>query len=216
MSKYVSYLRVSTTEQGASGLGLEAQRATVQRFVGSGALVAEFTEVESGKRHANRPELLAALDLCRKVGAVLLIAKLDRLSRNVSFISTLMDGDVDLVCCDMPTANRLTLHILAAIAEHERDLISSRTRLALAAAKARGAVLGNPQLDKARALAHVGQRVGHDNAVISLVTEWRGQGRSLRAIASQLNALQIKASSRDPRTRGQWHASSVRNVLATA
>lgn len=141
----VSYLRVSTARQGASGLGLEAQRAAVTTHVAAGQhqLLEEFVEVESGAKSA-RPELQAALANCRLHRATLVIAKLDRLARNVAFIANLMDSGIDFVACDMPQANRLTLHLLAAIAEHEREMISQRTKAALAAAKARGVVLGNP------------------------------------------------------------------------
>ncbi len=141
----VSYLRVSTARQGASGLGLEAQRAAVQGFAATGGhtIVAELLEVESGGK-ADRPQLAAALATCRLHRATLVIAKLDRLARNVAFIANLMDGGVEFVACDMPHANRLTLHLLAAIAEHEREMISQRTKAALTAAKARGVRLGNP------------------------------------------------------------------------
>jgi DNA invertase Pin-like site-specific DNA recombinase len=142
----VAYLRVSTARQGASGLGLEAQRAAVLAFAQAGghSLVAEHVEVESGAR-ADRPQLAAALAACRLRRATLVIAKLDRLARNVAFIANLMEGGVEFVVCDMPHANKLTLHLIAAIAEYEREMISQRTRAALAAAKARGVRLGNPR-----------------------------------------------------------------------
>ena len=117
MTEFISYYRVSTDRQGASGLGLDAQRQAVAGFLGgSGQLVAEYTEVESGKKHSNRPQLLAALADCRKRRAVLLIARLDRLARNVAFIANLMESGVDFVAVDMPQATRLTIHILAAVA----------------------------------------------------------------------------------------------------
>jgi DNA invertase Pin-like site-specific DNA recombinase len=145
--RFVSYYRVSTTQQGASGLGLEAQREAVARHVAGagGVIVAEFQEIESGKRN-DRPEIAAALAACRLRRATLVIAKLDRLARNVHFISSLMESGVDFVACDNPHATRLTIHILAAVAEHEREMISQRTIAALAAAKARGVKLGNPRL----------------------------------------------------------------------
>ena len=153
MAEFIAYYRVSTDRQGASGLGLAAQREAVARFIGTGPLVAEYTEIESGKQHANRPQLLTALAECRKRRAVLLIARLDRLARNVAFIANLMESGVDFVAVDMPQATRLTIHILAAVAEHEREMISTRTKAALAEAKRRGTRLGNPSLEEARARA---------------------------------------------------------------
>jgi DNA invertase Pin-like site-specific DNA recombinase len=118
MQGFVAYYRVSTDRQGQSGLGLDAQRAAVAGFVGARELIAEFTEVESGRRN-DRPQLAAALDLCRRQRAMLVIAKLDRLARNVAFIANLMESGVEFTAVDMPSANKLTLHILAAVAEHE-------------------------------------------------------------------------------------------------
>ena len=143
-AQFVAYYRVSTDRQGRSGLGLEAQREAVQRHLASvgGTLIAEHTEIETGKRN-DRPELQKALTACRRRrGTRLVIAKLDRLSRNVAFIATMMDSNVEFIAVDNPHATRLTLHILAAVAEHEREMISIRTKAALAAAKARGKRLG--------------------------------------------------------------------------
>jgi DNA invertase Pin-like site-specific DNA recombinase len=124
MAEFVAYYRVSTDRQGVSGLGLDAQRVAVARFLGAKrAPVAEFTEIESGRRDTNRPQLHAALGECRKRGAMLLIARLDRLARNVAFIANLMDSGTEFTAVDMPQASRLTLHILAAVAEHEREMI---------------------------------------------------------------------------------------------
>ena len=141
--RYVVYLRVSTQRQGASGLGLEAQRAAVAAFVAQrgGQVLAERVEVESGKR-ADRPQLAEALAEAKRAGAVLLIAKLDRLARNVAFIAGLLEAGVEVQACDMPEANRFLLHVMAAVAEHEAAAISARTKAALAAAKARGVKLG--------------------------------------------------------------------------
>jgi DNA invertase Pin-like site-specific DNA recombinase len=141
--KFVSYVRVSTAEQGQSGLGLEAQTQAVNEYVSrvSCDLIAQFVEVESGSRN-DRPQLKAAIDLCKKQKATLIIAKLDRLARNVAFISTLMESGISFLAADNPHANKLMLHILAAFAEHERDQIRARTKAALAAAKARGVELG--------------------------------------------------------------------------
>src|ERR1700693_2553841 len=149
--KFVSYLRVSTDKQGHSGLRIEAQRKAVDDYLNGGrwTLLKEYVEIESGKRN-DRPQLLAALAHAKATGATIVIAKLDRLARNVAFISNLMESGVEFVAVDMPLANRLTVHILAAVAEHERELISQRTKAALAAAKARGTKLGNP--NGARAL----------------------------------------------------------------
>jgi DNA invertase Pin-like site-specific DNA recombinase len=149
--KFVSYLRVSTARQGISGLGLEAQRESVASFLNGGrwSLVQEVVEVESGKRN-DRPAIAEALRLCRLHRAILIIAKLDRLARNVHFISSLMESGVEFVAVDFPQANRLTVHILAAVAEHEASMISARTKAALAAAKARGVKLGGQRGSLAR------------------------------------------------------------------
>jgi len=212
MADFIAYYRVSTDRQGASGLGLDAQRQAVAGFIGTGQLVAEFTEIESGRRHTNRPQLLAALTECRKRrGAVLLIARLDRLARNVAFISALMENGTDFIACDMPQASRLTIHILAAVAEHEREMISTRTKAALAEAKRRGTTLGNPRIEEARSLAvaaHHARRPAPE--VCKLMTDWKAQGKGLREIARDLNRLNI----RPPRGR-QWYASSVKNQLMT-
>src|SRR5262245_20387959 len=164
--RYVSYLRVSTPKQGENGLGVEAQREAVRRYLLShhGEQIAEFVEVESGKR-SDRPQMAAAVVLAKKRKATLLVAKLDRLSRSVAFIATLMDSKgFDLAIADVPGANRLTLHELAAAAEHERHMIGERTRHALAAAKARGIKLGNPEqakINRAKAAARAQALLPH-------------------------------------------------------
>ena len=142
---FITYLRVSTTRQGDSGLGIEAQRAACEAFTRGGALLAEYVEVESGGK-SDRPELARALDHCRQTGATLVVAKLDRLARNVAFVSSLMESGIEFIAADNPAATKLTIHILAAVAESEREAISQRTKAALAAAKARGVQLGNPNL----------------------------------------------------------------------
>jgi DNA invertase Pin-like site-specific DNA recombinase len=149
--KFVAYFRVSTDRQGKSGLGLGAQREAVMNYLNGGSwqLVGEFTEVESGK-HSDRSQLAAAVAACKKLRAKLVIAKLDRLSRNLAFIAAPMDSGVEFVAVDNPHANKLTVHILAAVAQHEREMIAERTRGALRAAKARGVTLGNPRLAEAR------------------------------------------------------------------
>jgi len=212
MPAYVAYYRDSTDRQGASGLGLDAQRAAVARHLnGQGQLVAEYTEIESGRRHTNRPQLLAALEECRKRRAVLLIARLDRrLARNVAFIANLMDSGADFVAVDMPQATRLTIHILAAVAEHEREMISKRTKAALAEAKRRGTKLGNPRIENARPLAAAAHHASRPAPEVKkLMNEWREQGKTLRAIATDLNLLNIR-----PARGRQWYASSVKNQLS--
>jgi len=150
---YVAYLRQSTKKQEASGLGIEAQREIIHNFLSPEVPIAEFVETESG-RHNDRPKLSEALALCRKTGSTLIVAKLDRLSRNVAFVSKLLESDTEIKFCDFPTANKLVLHIIASIAEYEAQLISTRTRQSLEAKKARGVALGKPEnlvnnLDKA-------------------------------------------------------------------
>ena len=141
---YISYLRQSTKQQEASGLGVEAQREIIRNYLREEEPLAEFVETESG-RHNNRPILKEALTLCRKTGATLIVAKLDRLSRNVAFTSQLLDSDVEIKFCDFPEANKLVLHIISSIAEYEAQLISTRTKQSLEAKKARGAKLGKPE-----------------------------------------------------------------------
>lgn len=145
--KFVTYYRVSTAKQGQSGLGLEAQQQCVDMFISAkdGESIASFTEIESGK-HDDRPQLEKALKRCRLTGATLVIAKLDRLSRDPEFIARLQKSEMKFVCCDMPEANNLTVGMMAIMAQWEREAISARTKVALQAAKARGVQLGNPNL----------------------------------------------------------------------
>ncbi len=211
---FITYLRVSTDRQGKSGLGLDAQRSAVLDFINGGAanLIAEFTETESGKRN-DRPELAEALAVCKKDKAKLVIAKLDRLARNVAFISNLMESGVDFVAVDMPDANRLTVHILAAVAEHEREMISQRTRDALQAAKARGVKLGSPDPGKGSAIGVAANKEKADRFaanVVPIIREIEASGvTSNLGIAKALNARGI------PTARGgQWYDSTVKNALA--
>jgi DNA invertase Pin-like site-specific DNA recombinase len=216
---FIAYYRVSTERQGRSGLGLDAQRQAVDGFLNGGKwkLVGEYTEVESGKR-SNRPELARALDACRRQKATLVIAKLDRLARNVYFVSGLMESGVDFVAADMPEANKLTVHILAAVAEHEREAISARTKAALEAAKARGRKLGwaiPARVAEQRAACLKGAntlRLKADSRarnVLPIVREIQTAGvKSLSGIARALNARGVKTA------RGrQWAPATVRNVL---
>jgi DNA invertase Pin-like site-specific DNA recombinase len=202
--KFVSYLRVSTTKQGAEGLGIEAQRKAVETYLNGGSweLLAEFVEVESGKR-GDRPKLADALAMCKKHRAKLIIAKLDRLSRSVAFLAALMERGVEFVACDNPHANKLTVHILAAMAEHEREQIGQRTRDALARAAARGVVLGNAKQaaeNKAAAIERV-------RALKPILTEL--SALSARATAAELNVRRIATPTGAP-----WSAMTVIRVRA--
>jgi DNA invertase Pin-like site-specific DNA recombinase len=212
---FVAYLRVSTVRQGESGLGLEAQRAAVEAFARQhgGTIVASYVEVETGKR-SDRPELAKALCAARKAKATLLIAKLDRLARNVAFIANLMDSGVDFVACDQPFASRLTLHILAAVAEDEARRISERTKAALAAAKARGRKLGSPvaceTIAHARAIrsAYAEKANARTRAV---VREIRATGvETLSGIARALQARGVKT----PAGRSEWQPVQVSRLLS--
>jgi DNA invertase Pin-like site-specific DNA recombinase len=194
--KWISYLRVSTDRQGQSGLGLEAQRKAVLDFLKGGQwkLADEFVEVESGKR-SDRPQLAAALAACKRLKARLVVAKLDRLARNVAFISRLMESSVEFVAADMPFANKLTIHILAAVAEHEREAISARTKAALAAAEARGVKLGGPKLRQAQRRGIASNKAKADRFatnVLPVTEQIKATGvTSLRAISRALSARGI-------------------------
>jgi len=209
-SLYVVYVRVSTARQGMSGLGLEAQLESVGSFFASRPheVIATFTEVESGKR-SDRPELLKALAECRKRKATLVIAKLDRLGRNLAFIANLMESGVDFVCCDNPHANRLMLHMLAAFAEFERELISKRTRDALAMAKAKGVKLGVN--GKRLAEQHKADARVRDQQHYPVISRLMRELRSYRAVAESLNDMAIPTP-----TGGRWYASSIRNLVLRA
>ena len=195
-TKYVTYLRVSTQKQGFSGLGLESQREIIQNYLYDITPISEFIEVESGRK-SNRPKLKEALDLCRKTGATLIVAKLDRLARNVSFLSSLLENDVEIVFCDFPQANKMVLHILAAISQYEAELIATRTRQALAAKKARGAKLGNPEhlLDKYKEALANSNRTNREKAkanpnnkrAVAFLKILVGQDMTLNQMAETLN-----------------------------
>jgi DNA invertase Pin-like site-specific DNA recombinase len=221
MKAIVTYLRVSSAAQGKSGLGIEAQRDSLARFANAEGLMiaAEFVEVETGKGSDaldRRPQLRAALAQARKLGTPVVVAKLDRLSRDVAFISGLMAQRVPFIVAELGAdADPFMLHLFAALAEKERSLISQRTKAALEAAKARGKQLGNPRIDAARAVASQVNRKAADDAaasVLPVIESIRAAGvTTLRGIAEALNARGVAT----PRG-GQWHAMSVRNVLARA
>ncbi len=206
---FVAYYRVSTGRQGQSGLGLDAQRQAVHDYLGGQAqeqLIGEFTEVESGKR-SDRPQLLAALAACKRHKATLIIAKLDRLARNVAFIANLMESGAEFVAVDNPHASKLMLHMLAAFAEHEREQISARTKAALAAAKARGVKLGAHgsilAAEKKREASEFAQ------GLAGIIAEIRSEGvTTIRGIRDELNRRQIPSAS------GRiWHVPTVYRLV---
>ena len=215
--KFAAYYRVSTARQGRSGLGLDAQKAAVREWLNGGdwQLVGEFQDVESGKRN-DRAGLQAALEASRLRGATLVIAKLDRLSRDAAFLLTLQNGGVKFIAVDMPEANELTVGIMAVVAQAERKMISSRTKAALTAAKARGRVLGGykggrmpdpqegVQAIKAQADAFAAR-------VRPLVDDLRGQGMSLLQIAERLETEGVETA-----RGGAWTADAVRRVMQRA
>jgi DNA invertase Pin-like site-specific DNA recombinase len=204
--QFIAYYRVSTDRQGRSGLGLEAQQAAVRGYLGAAAPIAEFTEIESGKRN-DRPQIKQALTLCRKRKARLVIAKLDRLSRNLAFIATLMDSGVEFVAVDNPHATRLTLHILAAVAEHEREMIAERTKAALRAAKARGIRLGRNGADLLAPTYHA-EAIERARQLAPLLAELKSAGMSARQMAVQLTARDIPTP-----TGARWYAQTVIRML---
>jgi DNA invertase Pin-like site-specific DNA recombinase len=207
-SGFVTYLRVSTQRQGVSGLGLEAQQDAVERHAALAGheIIATFTEIESGAVK-DRPQLAAALDLCRRRKAVLLIARLDRLSRSLSFIAALLDANVEIRAADMPEANRMMLQMLAVFAEHERKMISDRTRAALAAAKARGVVLG--AYGKVLAKRNADDARAFSLTVQDAVHRARDDGaKSLADVAHALNGAGIAS-----RAGKRWHPASVSRLF---
>lgn len=216
---FVAYSRVSTARQGKSGLGLEAQREAVTSYLNGGnwSLVAEFTEVESGKR-SDRPELAKAFQACRVYGAKLVIAKLDRLSRDAHFLLGLEKAGVDFVAADMPHANRLTVGIMAMVADEERRMISQRTKAALAAAKKRGVKLGG---DRGVRLSRAARKAGREAQVTRaneraadlapIIHELkRGGVASLSSIARALTERRIPT----PRGGSQWTATQIARTVA--
>lgn len=199
--KYVSYTRCSTVRQGQSGLGLEAQRQAVKNFTSDGEIIAEYVEVESGTSKKKRIEIYKAIELCKQTGATLVIAKLDRLARNVAFTASLLESKVQFVACDAPFATPLTIHILSAVAENEAKLISERTSKSLQIAKQRGKRLGNPQnltqearlkgAAKKREMALTNENNIRANSLIELL---RKNGMSFHNIATYLNSKEFLTS----------------------
>lgn len=196
--EYVAYLRVSTQKQGYSRLGIEAQKQLIQNYLSDKIPIAEYIEVESGRKtDRGRPKLKEALELCRKTGAKLIVAKLDRLARNVAFLSQLLESDVDIVFCDFPQANKMVLHILAAISQYEAELVATRTKQALAAKKAQGYTLGNPEhlmdkLDEAVAKSvETNKRKAEENPnnkrAAAMLKVLAKEGKTLQEMADYLN-----------------------------
>lgn len=217
--KFISYLRVSTDKQGKSGLGLEAQRQAVADYLNGGdwLLLEEFVEVESGKRN-DRPQLAKALAACRIHGATLLVAKLDRLARNAHFLLGLQSAGVEFVACDMPSANRLVVGILAMVAEEEARAISARTKAALSAAKRRGVKLGRNNLTdvarrkgaKAGAKARAEKAARRARDLQPLIEEIRAAGvESPTSITKELNARNVPAA-----WGGRWSVTQTQRLLA--
>jgi DNA invertase Pin-like site-specific DNA recombinase len=220
--KYVSYIRVSTKKQQQSGLGLKAQRTAVEAWLNGGSweLVKEIVEIESGKSDRNRPELQQALDTCRRYRAKLIISRLDRLSRDPVFLLSLRDAGIDFVALDMPNANRMTVGIMAMVAEQEREALSQRTRDALAAKKAQGVKLGNPETltfnnrktAKAaakKAGAAVRKQADEFAALILPLLDGELAGLSANATAAELNRRGVQTA-----RGGSWTARSVLNLKA--
>jgi DNA invertase Pin-like site-specific DNA recombinase len=200
MSQFIAYYRVSTIRQGQSALGLEAQRSSVLSFLNKRILLKEFTDIETGKND-NRPQLLQAIELAKQTGSTLLIAKLDRLSRNLTFISTLMDAKVKFICADMPDANELTIHIFGALAQWERIRISERTKGALQELKKRGKKLGTPEnfTDSVRKMGPIkmtenANANSNNQKSKKLINLLNRDGKSLRQIAFELNDAGFKTS----------------------
>jgi DNA invertase Pin-like site-specific DNA recombinase len=206
---YVAYFRVSTVRQGESGLGLEAQRQAVARYLQPHQpLIAEFVEVESGRR-ATRPQLQAALALCKRGSAILIVAKLDRLARDAYFILGLSKAGIEFLCCDNPNVNRLTIGILALVAEEEARAISTRTKEALAAARARGVRLG--ENGKALAAANRARAEWFAENLRDRLQTMQCRGLSVRRMVAALNGEGVAT----PSGTGAWHVGTLQRVLAT-
>lgn len=216
MKQFILYRRVSTTRQGQSGLGLESQDETVRRYVASqcGVIVGEFAEVESGKKtDAERPQLALALQACVQHKATLVVAKLDRLSRNAEFLLRLQNSGTDFICCDAPNVDRFTVGILALVAQRERELISERTKAALMAAKKRGVVLGAKNPEKSLPLmwaASTRAKESFQEKVRPIVREIQEAGcTTLQEIADCLNRRGIPTR----RNGGKWYPATVSRII---
>ena len=211
--KYVAYYRVSTKRQGESGLGLEAQKSSVEKFTSTGELLTSFTDVESGKNN-NRPALAKAIEFAKNNEARLIIAKLDRLSRNAAFIFTLRDSHVDFVCADMPDANRVTIGIMAVLAQDEQERISQRTKAALSALKERGVKLGTPtnltgEARSAGTLARIKNSIDNsaNRQAGAIVVSMRKENKSFNCITAAINDLGFKS-----RRGGIFHQTQVKRL----
>lgn len=217
LRRFVAYYRVSTAQQGRSGLGLDAQRSAMDSFLlgqQSTKVIAEYIEIESGRRK-DRRQLLLAINHARATKSSLIIAKLDRLARNVSFTSALMESGVEFVCCDMPSANKFTIHIMSALAEMEAEMISARTKAATIEAKKRGVTLGNPRLAECRGdpaaarAAWVEQVDRHAKSYVGLLLEAEELG--IKTLQSKANFLNERGAL--TQAGHQWRSGSVHRLL---
>ncbi|ALO42512.1 recombinase family protein [Pseudoalteromonas phenolica] len=214
---FIAYYRVSTQRQGQSGLGLESQQSIVSDYIQrqDGTLLHQYTEIESGKNN-NRPQLTQALQHCQLTNSTLIVSKLDRLSRDLHFLSSVMKSNIKFICCDQPNSGPLVLQVLAAVAEQERRSISSRTKQALQAAKNRGKKLGNPNLNKVRNTCSkkaqakfIENTEKYQNAIFPVIKSIQERDiTTLAAIANELNKLGFKS-----RTGKQFYPATVRNIL---
>lgn len=217
MMNFIAYYRVSTQRQGQSGLGLESQQSVVADYINrqEGVLLHQYTEVESGKNN-NRPELAKALQHCQLTNSTLIVSKLDRLSRDLHFLSSVMQSNIKFICCDQPNSGPLVLQVLAAVAEEERRAISTRTKLALTEAKKRGVELGNPNFNEVRntctSNAHsqfMTNTKKYREAILPVIENVKAAGTTtLKGIAEELNRLGFKS-----RTGKQFYPSTVRGLI---
>lgn len=213
MENYIAYYRVSTNKQKNSGLGLEDQKQQVLKYINSveGKLLKEFEDVESGSK-SNRPNLIKAIEHCTLTNSTLVIAKLDRLSRNVAFLAKLLESQVRFVCCDNPHANKLTIHILSAVAEEERRLISQRTKAALAQAKTKGIKLGTNNLPKSDASTAQNARDGKTKKATLFYASILPTLSSVKHLSYRKQAEWLNNQNIKTRTGGNWYANSVKRI----